>query len=145
MSLKGKILNNIGLKILALAFSIATWFYVGESSKAARKEYLEKLFYKKRYISKKLYVKPIFVGKLPDGYIFSEEQVTVTPTWVVVSGPSELLLNKKYVYTIPIDLGEHTRTKTIEVPLRDISSKLPLEGITVKIGIKIDKINEEVS
>jgi len=140
MRMKDKILNNIGLKALALLFALATWFYVGEATKKdTAKTAFEKIFMPKNYMGKTLTVKPVFVGKVPAGYRLIDQKLEVTPGSVLVVGPSRVLAGRDYIYTQPIDLSEYTKSRVLDIGLRSFSSSVRLENATVRVRLPIEK------
>ena len=68
----GKIIfNNFWLKIVALIFAVITWFYVINliEDTTGKKTILAKILPSySRLTSKKLFIKAIFVGELPEKY-----------------------------------------------------------------------------
>ena len=140
MKLNKILLNNIGLKLLALFLAFVTWFYIGEATKVApQKTVLQKIFSPGYYSSKKLYIKPIFVGSVPRGYKFLETDVKVTPEFIVVLGPSNILSEKEFVYTKAIDLSEHTKNRMLAVELKSISPSIKLQKTNVQVYLPIKK------
>ena len=140
MKLKKVLLNNIGLKLLALLLAFVTWFYIGEATKVApQKTVLQRIFSPAYYSSKKLYIKPIFVGSVPRGYEFVETDVNVMPEFIVVLGPSNILSEKEFIYTKPIDLSEHTKTRTVDIELKSISPSIKLQETNVQVYLPIKK------
>jgi YbbR domain-containing protein len=143
-NLKKVLLNNIGLKLLALILAFVTWFYIGEAAKVApQKTVLQKIFSPSYYSSKKLYVKPIFVGSISRGYEFSEEKVTVVPEFIVVLGPSSILSEKEFIYTKSIDLSEHTKARTVKAELKSISPSIKLQETSAQVYLPIKKVSKK--
>ncbi|UCD55841.1 MAG: YbbR-like domain-containing protein [Candidatus Omnitrophota bacterium] len=143
MKLKKILLNNIGLKLLALFLAFVTWFYIGEASKAvSQKTVLQKIFTSAYYSSKKLYVKPIFVGSVPGGYEFVKRDVNVVPEFIVVLGPSNILSKKEFIYTKAIDLSKHTKSRTIDIELRSISPSIKLQKTNAQVYLPIKKLGK---
>lgn len=141
MKVKSALLNNIGLKMLALILAFVTWLYIGEVIEVdSEMTVLQKLLSSSDYISKKLYVKPIFVGAAPAGYKFTESEVKVTPESIVVLGPSNVLSGKEFIYTEPIDLSEHTKRKRLDVELADISPSMKFQKADVQVYLPVEKI-----
>lgn len=143
MKLKKVLLNNIGLKLLALLLAFVTWFYIGEATKvASQKTVLQKIFSPAYYSSKKLYIKPIFVGSVPRGYEFTETDVKVMPEFIVVLGPSNILSEKEFIYTNPIDLSEHTKTRSVDIELKSISPSIKLQEANAQVYLPIKKLGK---
>jgi len=144
MKIKNKLLNNIGFKALALFFALATWFYVGEATKEdTSKTAFEKIFMPKNYMARTLFVKPVFVGKVPEGYRLVDQKLEVSPDTVLVVAPVKVLSGKEFIYTEPIDLSEYTKTKLLDVGLRSFSTSVKVESATVRVLLPIEKNPED--
>ncbi|MBL7158082.1 MAG: YbbR-like domain-containing protein [Candidatus Omnitrophica bacterium] len=144
MKIKNKLLNNMGFKALALFFALATWFYVGEANKEdTSKTAFEKIFMPKNYMAKTLFVKPVFIGKVPEGYRLIDQKLEISPGNVLVVAPVKILSRKEFIYTEPIDLSEYTKTKLLNVGLRSFSSSVKVESATVRVLLPIEKNREE--
>jgi len=144
MKLSKILLNNAGIKFLALVLALVTWIYASEATKMdADKTILQKLLSPSSYITKELTVKPIFVGKVPAGYKFIEEGVKVTPSEIVVAGPAKDLEEREEIYTKSIDLEEYTKTKSVGIGLKSLSRLINFQKITVEVYLPIQKIPTE--
>ena len=142
MKFRNIFINNFGLKILSLLLAFITFIYVGEAIKTdLDKTVLQKLFSRPGYISKKLYVKAIFVGELEKGYQLQKDAVKSYPESVMVIGPSKFIASKEYIFTEPIDLSEHTKTKTLDVELANISRSIKSQKTKAQIYLPIKKID----
>jgi len=142
MKIKGIFLHNLGLKFLALLLALVTWLYVGEvNKKDNERTVLQRILMLSNYTTKKMYIKPIFVGTVPEGYEFVESGISVTPPFIMVTGPSKVLEKKEFVYTKAIDLGEYTKSKEIEIGLENISPSIRLRNIKIKVNLTIAKKN----
>jgi len=141
MKFSGIFTNNIGLKLLALFLAFVTLIYIGETTEkdSDDRTVLQKLFSRSDYITKKLLVRPIFVGRTPNGYLFQEETVSISPESVLVIGPSRVLGDKEYICTKPIDLGEHTKTKSITVELESIARSIKSQDLQVVVYLPISR------
>ena len=140
MKIRRILLSNVGLKIAALFLAFVTWFYVSDlTEEDPGKTVLQKLFSQTPYMSKKFVIKPIFVGYVPEGYVFKKEDVKVAPETMVVLGPSEILAGKEVIYTVPIDLSEHTKAKMLEVDLANINRSIKIQKTKVQVFIPVEK------
>ena len=140
MKIKRILLNNLGLKVAALFLAFVTWFYVSDlTEQDSGKTVLQKLLSQTPYISKKLTIKPIFVGDVPEGYVFKKEDVKVVPETMVVLGPSGILSTKEIMYTAPIDLSEHAKSKMLEVGLANINRSIKIQKTKVQVFIPVEK------
>lgn len=146
MKISKVITNNMGLKAIALMLALVTWVYVGEAAKIdGEKTALRRLLSPSDYIAKKLIIKPIFVAGVPVGYEFLANEVKVMPDSIVVVGPSKILSSKEFIYTNPIDLTEHTKTKTIEIGLEDISRSIQFDQTEVQVHLPVRKLSVKTS
>ena len=135
------LLNNFGLKVMAFILALVTWFYVGEATKMdSDRTLLQKLLSPSDYVAKELTIKPIFVGEVPEDYEFLENNVKVEPERMVVVGSSKLLAKREFIYTLPIDLSEYTKTNTQDVDLKSIARSIDFQKIKVQIFLPIKKI-----
>lgn len=139
MKLREWLLNNIGLKILALAIAVFSWFYIYIELKRGTIEERRAAFSFLRYkvVSKRLPVKVILTGHLPDDYIIKESDIAADPPTVHVIGPEVLLGKVDYVYTLPVDISEYRKVFEAYVPLAPIAPGIALENETVKISVPI--------
>lgn len=143
MHLGKVLLNNIGLKILALFLAFVMWFYIGEATKVTtEKTVLQKIFSRAHYVSKNLYVKPVFAGNVACGHEFAENDVKIMPEFIVVLGPSNILSEKEFIYTESIDLSEYTKARTVDVELKSISPSIRIRKTSVQVYLPIKKIKQ---
>ncbi|MGB2705923.1 MAG: YbbR-like domain-containing protein [Candidatus Omnitrophota bacterium] len=141
MKIKKVLLNNIGLKLLALVLALITWLYIGEvTQEGSGKTLVQKFLTSSYYISKKLIIQPNFVGEMPPGYKLLQDNIRIEPEYIVVLGPAKILSEKEFIYTKPVDLSEYTKTKTLDVGLENISHTIPVQKTDVKIFIPVKKI-----
>jgi hypothetical protein len=137
-------LNNIGLKTLSLILAFITLVYVAETIKtdSGDSTVLQKLFMGSGYITKELAVKPVFLGEVPKGYKFIEEDVRVFPESVVLIGPTRFLSDKKFIYTKPISLSEHTKTKNLNIELESVSRSIKSQEVKAQVFLPIKKTSK---
>ena len=144
MKLSKILVNNIGIKFLALVLALVTWIYASEATKMdADKTILQKLLSPSNYVTKKLVVKPILVGRVPDGYKIFKERVKAEPSEIVIAGPAKDLEKREVVYTKSIDLSEYTKAKSVEVGLKSLSRLINFQKATVQVFLPIQKIPTE--
>ena len=140
MKLKRILFNNIGLKLLALVLAFVTLLYVGEAAKVgSKKTVLRKLLLPSSSVTKTLRVEPIFVGAVPEGYAFLENDVTVSPEFVIVMGPSRVLAKKEAIYTESIDLSTLTKSRTLDVSLETFARSPKDRDAKVRVYIPVGK------
>jgi len=144
MKIKKALLNNIGLKALALVLALVTWFYIGEITEEGTNKTLVQRFLSSPYfVSKKLSIQPNFVGEVPSGYKLMQDDIKVDPEYIVVLGPAKILSKKEFIYTKPIDLSEYTKTMTLNVGLEDISHAIKVQKTDVSVFVPVNKITEK--
>jgi len=140
MKFKKILFNNLGIKVLALILAFITWLYIGEvTKKSSGKTILQKLLTPRTLSVKTMTVKPILVGRVPEGYEIAREDIKVEPETIIVAAPRGILMDKEFIYTKPIDLGEYTRPKVLDAELKDISRAARLEKVTVRVILPIKK------
>lgn len=144
MKIKRILLNNFAIKILALILAFVTWVYVGEATKEGSDQtVLQRLLSSSSYGSKKLQIKPVFMGDVPEGFRLVKENVKVNPDSILVVAPSRALPKKEFISTDPIDLSEHTISKTVDVELENLSKTIELQKTKVQVFIPVEKIEKE--
>lgn len=123
------ILNNWGLKLLALFLAMVTWYYiVVELQKGAveEREALQSILPYRVY-SKELPIKLNLIGEPPNGYMIDYDNLLLEPSKFVIVGPKSILKKLISVKTRPIDISEHTKTFK-----KAVSIVMPAKGITIK-------------
>ena len=140
MRIKSALINNIGLKVLALILAFVTWLYVGEAAKINTEKSILQRVFSSSYASSQLKVRPVFVGNAPEGYRFLESEAKVTPQSVMLIGPAKILSKKEFIYTKPIDLSEYTVTKTFEIELQSITPSIKLQKAKVQVCVPVEKL-----
>jgi len=126
--------------MLSLLLAFVTWLYIGEiTTTSAEKTILQRLLLSAPYSTKQLFIKPIFVSQPPTGYEFLENDVKVEPEYLMVAGPSNVISEKEFIYTEPIDLSEHTKSKTLDIGLVSISRSIKFKKIKVQVYVPIEK------
>jgi len=127
--MKNLVMNNIGLKLIALLLAIITWFYiVVELQKGAveEREVLQRIL-PYRMVSKQVPVKLDLVGEPPKGFAIDKENLAITPSACIIVGPKSLLEKLTTVSTQPVDVSKMTKTLT-----KDISVISPIKGMRLK-------------
>ena len=144
MRLRQWVLNNIGLKFLAVLLSAITWFYIyAELRKGGIEERRAAFsFLKYKVISKKLPVKVILAGELPDDYMIREDGIKVYPPTVHVIGPEILLKDVDFARTMPVDITEYRKPFERDIELAPIAKGIDLQNEIVRIIIPIVKSGE---
>ena len=80
------------------------------------------------------------MGAVPEGHEFLDSDTKLFPESILVIGPAGLLADKKFLYTEPIDLSEHTKTKTVEIELQSVSRSVTPQGAKVQVYLAVKKI-----
>jgi len=141
MKIKKMLLNNLGLKILALVLALVTWFYIGEITEdGTDKTIIQRFLSSSYFVSKKLFIQPNFSGEVPSGYKLLQDDIKIDPEYIVVLGPAKILSKKNFIYTKPIDLNEYTKTRTLDVELENISHAISVQKTDVNVFIPVKKI-----
>ncbi|MDP2913107.1 MAG: YbbR-like domain-containing protein [Candidatus Omnitrophota bacterium] len=136
--------DKIGMKCIALILALALWFYVvGELNKGSEEEkrFLNTLLPREEAIAKKLTIKPIFVGKLRQGYTIEGAKIVVVPEYCIVVGTRELLNKIKFAYTLPIDVNGASKSFMKPVPLNPIAPGIYMEETLVEVTVPITREN----
>ncbi|MBQ0104630.1 MAG: hypothetical protein KBT47_01165 [Armatimonadetes bacterium] len=92
---------------------------------------------KPQIIDKPLLVVPSFSGKLSDGKII--KNIDISPSSVIVSGRGDKLINTDTVKTKPIDLSDISESAEFDHIDLDLGSDLNSKTRYVKVSLKIDK------
>jgi len=135
------ITKNIGLKITAMVLALALWFYVVDELKKGseeEKQFLNSVFPSGGMVAKKLTIRPIFVGKPKPGYVVNMDKVSISPEYCIVVGTRDTMGKIKYVYTMPIDVKNISKTFTTSVALNSISPGVYLEETFVQATVIVD-------
>jgi len=135
------ITRNIGLKIIAMVLALALWFYVVDELKKGseeEKQFLNSIFPSGGMVSKKLTIKPIFVGKPKPGYAVNIDRVSIVPEYCIVVGTRDTMGKIKFVYTMPIDVKNASKTFTTSVALNSISPGVYLEETFVQATVSVE-------
>ena len=141
MRLKRVVLNNIGLKLIALFLAVITWVYiVGELNKVAPEERasLERLL-PYRMTAKFLPVQINLIGESREGYTVIKDKVIADPHGIMVIGPRSLLGRLGFVKTEPIDISAYTKPLTKDVSLMPLARGLSVKEKFVTVTIPIQK------
>jgi len=140
--IKNGILNNSGLKILALIIAVVTWFYItGELNRLA----LEESMGIRGGMPYKIAAKtlPIVVdvrGGVVPGYRLSKDKILVTPQVCNVIGVKRLLDRIDFIKTVPVNVSEYTKTITLRVSLESPAKGIKLVDRYVTAVIPIEKV-----
>jgi YbbR-like protein len=139
--------HNFLAKFVALFLAVATWFYVfdivNDESFPSKKESFEEILEKYRFMSKDLDVKPVYMGKSPEGYKVLFEKVTINPPVISVVGPEKLLEKIEELKTDRIELGEYTRSVTLKTKLHSDSRTLKFEDKMVEVYLPVERIADK--
>ena len=142
MGIKKFITNNIGLKLIALFLAVITWLYiVAELNKASTEETaaLERLL-PYRMTAKLLSVQLNIDGKPLEGYRILTDEVTITPSDIMVIGPRSLLHKTSYIKTEPLKISEYTKSFTKDVSLMPLAKGLSIKEKFVTVSVPIQRV-----
>ncbi|MFH1791348.1 MAG: hypothetical protein ABH885_05125 [Candidatus Omnitrophota bacterium] len=147
MKLGRVIANNFILKLFSLLLAVTTWFYVMNEAEqrgsTAPQSKISILPSYGRLISRRLYVKAIFIGQLPDGYRLLADEVKIDPPYFLVAGPDQVFREVTRLETEPIDLSRLRRSTTEYVNIAPIAPSIDTESLTVKVIVPIKKIETD--
>ena len=90
--------------------------------------------------TKVLFVRADVIGKPADKFFYT---VSVTPDKVIAQGPRRELEKINFVWTETIDINERKESFSIEVPLRTINIDANFKPKTVRVFVKIYKLQFE--
>ena len=135
-------LNNFALKLIALILSLVTWFYVFNKLEPEHKPELPKAKLFPTYgklLSRKLYIKAIFFGDLPERYELDVDKVKLDPSYFIVAGPNDVLKGISKLETEPIDISKYKKTTIFEANIAPLAPGIDTESMTVTVSIRIYK------
>ncbi len=135
-------IENVGLKIISLVLAFMLWFYVvSELKKGSEEEnqFLNRVFPQQGVAAKKLLIRPIFVGKLKNGYDIVDDKIVTVPEYCIVVGTRDILEKIRFIYTMPIDIGGTTKSFTRSVALNPIAPGIYMEETLVQVTVPIEK------
>jgi YbbR domain-containing protein len=140
------IFNNFLAKLIALVLSVSTWFYVHDlirdDSYMQRKQSAEDVVSKYKFIVKEVPVRPIFVGKSPEGYMVDPGKILIVPDKIAVFGPRDILDNVDHLNTEKINLSEYTRSSRLRLGLKSSIKFLKIEDKVVDVYLPVVSLQE---
>ncbi len=138
------ILNNLWAKLLTLVLAFATWFYVfdlvNSDSFMQKKETVEEVFSRYEFVTKKVSVKPVFMGKSPAGYKVVFSNVKVTPQEMTIFGPQEIVDTVDDIKTDKIDLSEYTKSVKLTLGMSSGTKFFKDEEKTVDVYVPVELV-----
>ena len=141
MNLGKFLLNNFMAKVIALILAISTWFYVYDliknDSYIQKKQTAEDVIAQYKFIVKEVPVRPVFVGKTPEGYVVSFDKVKVLPEEISVFGPKEIVEGLDYLNTEKINLDEYTRSVRLRLGLKSNIRFLKMKDKVVDVYLPV--------
>ena len=126
--------------------AITTWFYVFneiEQKVFKKASHIKRLPSYGKMVSRKLFVKAVFIGECPNGYQLVTDEVRIDPEYFIVAGPKTLLKDVDRFETEPIDIGKYKRTATHYTRIVPLAPSVDTENLTVKVVIPIKKIGSK--
>ena len=149
MKIREIILNNLLAKMIALAFAVATWFYVFDLMSSDpflhRREQSIDVFEKYEFEVKKVPVRPVFYGRPPSGYRAVLDDVKVDPSIIAIFGPRAGLSQVDELRTETIDLSEYTRSRQFKLGIASDVRYLRLEDKVVDVYVPIEAVGSDFS
>lgn len=135
--------KHIGLKITALVLALALWFYiVNELNRGSEEErqFINRMFPREGMVAKKLSIMPIFIGKPKYGYTVNPKKAVVAPEYCIVVGTKDLLGSIRFIYTMPIDIGDANKPFIKLAALNPIAPGVYMEETLVQVTVPVEKI-----
>ena len=132
------------LKIASLVVALITYYYIHNEIYNAEKNNNADSSYKLiKLTAKNLPVKVRLETTPPDGYRIMEDQVSVSPTELVVIGPEALLENAWNAETSIVDISESTKPVSKKVPIESVAGiHVVGQPYLVEVSVPIEKIPE---
>ena len=130
------------LKILALVLAIISWYYIDKALNERSKEEIElirKVLPSEQMAAKKLSIRPIFTGRTRAGFDIVREKVVVFPEYCIVVGSKNMLERLKFIYTLPVDIGQASKSFTKSIPLNPIAPGVYMEETLVQVTVPIER------
>ncbi|MDD4202745.1 MAG: YbbR-like domain-containing protein [Candidatus Omnitrophica bacterium] len=139
------IANNFWLKTIALVLAGITWLYVSQEMDIDYKSRTsaELLPDYGKMVTKKLFVKAIFVGEPSNNYKFNVNDVEVEPEYFMVAGFKDVIKDINDIQTDPIDVSRYRRTTVYEVGIQPIAPNIDTSKFRVRVTIPVEKIEEQ--
>ena len=140
-------LNNFWPKLISLILAVATWFYVfdliNNDAFVQRKETLEDVFSQYKFVTKEVPVKPVFMGRSPEGYRVVFEKVIVKPSNITIFGPKVVVENVDDLKTDKINIGEYTRSVKLELGIHSNAKFLQTQNKVVEVYLPVEPVTED--
>ncbi|MFC1570351.1 CdaR family protein [Candidatus Omnitrophota bacterium] len=135
------IFNNFWAKIIAFALAVATWFYVfdvvNKDGFPQKKETVEDVFSRYRFVVKEVPIKPVFYGKSPEGYQVVFDKVKLEPSKISIFGPEDIIQNVEELSTDKVNLSEYTRSVQLKLGVHSNVRMFDLEDQIVDLYLPI--------
>lgn len=143
------IFNNFWAKIIAFALAVATWFYVfdvvNKDGFPQKKETVEDVFSRYKFVVKEVPVKPVFYGKSPEGYRVVFDKVKVEPSKISIFGPEDIIESVEELSTDKVNLAEYTRSVQLKLGVHSNAKMLDLEDQVVDLYLPIKAMDAEAA
>ncbi len=141
------IFNNFLAKIVSLILAALTWFYVFDLINSdpflQKKESVEDVFSRYKFIVKEVPVNPVFTGKAREGYRINFEGVKIEPSKIAIFGPEEAIAGVKELRTDKINLGEYTKNTNLRLGFDSDTSFLKIKSNAVAVYLPVEVIKPE--
>lgn len=134
--------KHLALKILSLILALLIWFYiVNELNKGSVEEVqmLRRMLPSEQLVTKKLEIKPVFIGKPHRGHKLGQGSAVITPTYCIVVGPRNMVAKMKFAYTMPIDIKRASKPFIVSIPLNPAAPGVYMEETLVQVTVPIEK------
>ena len=135
--LKGSLI----LKIIALAFAIATYFFIHHEIIKSEDKFTDPSYRLIKLTAKSLPLHVRLATAPPEGYRILMDQVSSNPSQVIVVGPEALLEEASSAETALVDVSENTSTVTKRIPVESVAGiHLAGEPYIVQVIVPIEAV-----
>jgi hypothetical protein len=138
---------NFLLKVFAIIAALYTWAFISseiQNSRVVKTAPSPEVFpsYGK-VVSRKMYVKAIFIGKPADGCELVVNNVKIDPEYFIMAAPAKVFEKVDKLETEPIDVTGFKKTVIVETNLAPADPSIDMEKLSVKVAVPIQKIEKE--
>lgn len=129
------------LKVIALALSLLTYFYIHEIIDRSEKKTIDPTYRLFKPTARNLPIRVRLATAPADGYRIVSEKVTANPAKIFAVAPEVMLDSTPGAETALIDVSQSTSTVIKKIPLDNVAG-IPLTGepYMVEVTIPIEKI-----
>ena len=137
------LINNLGLKLVALFLALICWFFVFSEAKKIlpeKKQETAGAVISGQIITKQVPVQLVLEGEPADGFKVERNKILVNPNFCLVVGQKDMLDNIPFIRTMPINVSGRSKSFNETVKLEPLSKTFAQEGIMVEVIVPIEKV-----